>query len=424
MAFQHGLSGLNASSRALDVIGNNIANGSTVGFKGSTAQFADVFAASLTGGGGGQIGIGTKLANVSQQFTQGNVTTTNNPLDVAINGRGFFRLSDGGAISYSRNGQFELDKEGYVVSSTGLRVTGYQADAATGAITGALGDVKLSQSDIAPKFTDAMALGANLDANALDLGGWVPPVAGPPATAPDGYNSSTSLSIYDSLGNSHIMTLYFVKTATAGQWEVNATIPDENGVITEVATGFPATIQFGPDGKLDAATLALMPINPVTIPFDTLFPTSGPDPLSFTAELSTMTQYGSPFSVNELTQTGYASGRIAGFSIGADGLIQGRYSNGQTKTLGQLALANFVNPQGLTAVGNNQWTESPESGQALVGVPGSGTLGVLQSAAVEDSNVDMTQELVNMIVAQRAYQANAQTIKTQDQVMQTLVNLR
>lgn len=422
MAFQHGLSGLNASSKALDVIGNNIANGSTVGFKGSVAQFADVFAASLMGGGGGQIGIGTRLANVSQQFTQGNITTTNNPLDVAINGRGFFRLSDNGAISYTRNGQFELDKDGYIVTSTGLKVTGYQADA-NGLITGALGNLQLSQADIPPQFTSTAAVSANLDANAtVPTAAWVDPNPGAsPAVALDvkSFNHSTSMTVYDSLGNSHIVGMYFRMTA-ANTWDVYATVDGYGGAVgNPVVTGLP----FTSSGVID--TTAYTPPSLISLDLTVPNPTNGATtPLDINFDFSKMTQYGSAFSVNELSQNGYASGRIAGFSIGADGVVQGRYSNGQTMTLGQLALANFVNPQGLNAIGNNQWAESPESGQALVGAPGSGTLGMLQSAAVEDSNVDMTQELVNMIVAQRAYQANAQTIKTQDQVMSTLVNLR
>lgn len=422
MSFQQALSGLNASSKSLDVIGNNIANASTVGFKASQTQFADVFASSLSGGGGGQVGIGTRLAGVSQQFTQGNVTTTNNPLDVAINGRGFFRLDSNGVISYSRNGQFQLDKDGYLVNNGGLNVTGYQVDA-SGNLTGALGNLQLSQADIAPKLTGTATISANLDANSIaPTATWVDPdpgVSPPVALDMNSFNSSTSMTVFDSLGNSHVLGLYFVKTA-ANTWDVNAVLDGYGTAVTNPAlTGLPFTAA----GTVDPA--AYTPPSAFSLDLTVPNPTGGAaSPLDINFDFSNMTQYGAAFSVSQLAQDGYTSGRLAGFNVGDDGVIKGRYSNGQTKDLGQVALANFINPQGLAAVGDNQWVESASSGQPLVGSPGSGTLGALQASSVEDSNVDMTQELVAMIIQQRAYQANAQTIKTQDQVLQTLVNLR
>lgn len=437
MSFQQALSGLNASSKSLDVIGNNIANSSTVGFKASQAQFADVFAASLSGGGGGQIGIGTRLATVAQQFTQGNITTTNNPLDVAINGRGFFRLSDSGTISYSRNGQFQMDKEGYIISNTGSRLTGYMADPATGVITGALGDLQLSQADKDPSATSALTMAANLDANAIAPATtafpWVAPASATDVPDPRTYNSATSFTVYDSLGNSHIVNTYFVKSTVAptapatsvwnaymsidGRWDMGSTgVPAAPNAIFEFDTAGQVVPTSTTINNITFTT-SLLPVGSpagaanITIPA-TSFDYSG------------MTQFGSPFSVSTLYQNGYTSGRLAGFSIGQDGVILARYSNGQSQNLGQVALANFINPQGLSAKGDNKWVETPDSGQPLVGGPGTGVLGLLQSASVEEANVDLTQELVAMIVQQRAYQANAQTIKTQDQVMQTLVNLR
>lgn len=425
MSFQQALSGLNASAKSLDVIGNNIANASTVGFKASQTQFADVFASSLSGGGGGQVGIGTRLAGISQQFTQGNVTTTNNALDVAVNGRGFFRLSNNGEISYSRNGQFQLDKDGYLVNNTGLNVTGYQVDA-NGNLTGALDNLRLSQADIAPKLTGTASVSANLNANATPpTAAWVPPNPGaspPVALDMNSFNSSTSMTVFDSLGNSHIMGLYFAKTA-ANTWDVYTTV-DGYGTAAAV-TNVPALtgLPFTTAGVVDSA--AYTPPTAMSLNLNIPNPSGGAaTPLAISFDFSNMTQYGAEFSVSELAQDGYTSGRLAGFNVGSDGVIKGRYSNGQTKNLGQIALANFINPQGLAAVGDNQWVESANSGQPLVGSPGSGTLGVLQASSVEDSNVDMTQELVAMIIQQRAYQANAQTIKTQDQVLQTLVNLR
>ena len=427
MGFQTGLSGLNASSKNLDVIGHNVANSATVGFKASQAQFADVFAASLSGGGASQVGIGTKLANVAQQFTQGNITATNNPLDIAINGRGFFRLSDAGAISYTRNGQFQLDKDNYIVTSAGLNLTGYQADA-SGTITGALGNLQLNTADIDPTITSTIAIGANLDSRLTAP--TAPLVAGtltgtaPNFNAPDpaSYNSSTSLSIYDSLGNAHTATYYIVKDSAApNTWNVLMTV--DNGVNNAGAITPVTSLTFDTSGKL--VTPAGPPLGAVTgvpVAWNASLGVTSPQVLDFNF-LGT-TQFGSAFGVSTLSQDGFTSGRMAGFSIAADGTVQGRYTNGQTRTLGQVTLANFANPQGLQQLGDNQWAESASSGAPLVGAPGTASLGVLQSSATEDSNVDLTQELVNMIVAQRAYQANAQTIKTQDQIQQTLVNLR
>lgn len=431
MSFQQGLSGLNAAAKNLDVIGNNVANASTVGFKTSQAQFADVYAASLSGAGASQTGLGTKVTTISQAFTQGNVSSTNNPLDVAITGKGFFRLSSNGAITYTRNGQFQLDKDGFIVSSAGLRLTGYQVDATTNPpkISGALGDMQLNTADINPKPTTVASPVVNLDSGSSVIAGAWPATLTPavPATVPvtydqpssSLYNSSTSTSIYDSQGNSHVATLYFTKTA-ANTWAVHGTVDGGTANGGKVLTF--SQLVFGPDGQLTA------PLGP-PIGQGTAQAISWSDPgvdpaQTLNLNFNGTTQFGSPFGVNALTQDGYTSGRLAGFNVGIDGIVLGRYTNGQTKMMGQVALANFANPQGLQALGDNQWSESPTSGQALVGIPGTSSLGSLQSGAVEDSNVDLTAELVNMITAQRNYQANAQTIKTQDSIMQTIVNLR
>ncbi|MBZ0106819.1 MAG: flagellar hook protein FlgE [Sulfuricella denitrificans] len=431
MGFQTGLSGLNASSKNLDVIGNNVANASTVGFKTSQAQFSDVFAASLAGAGASQIGIGTKLAAVAQQFTQGNISVSNNTMDVAINGRGFFVLSNNGTATYTRNGQFQLDKEGYIVTSGGLNVTGFQVDS-SGNVTGAMGNLRMNTADISPKPTAIASPVVNLDSRStVPTGGAFPAAltAIVPATTPptyvqpttDMYNSSTSTTIYDSLGNPHVATLFFGKTAAAGTWDVHAII--DGGSYNAGAVLTFDQLVFDTSGNLTAP--AGPPIGLGTAQAIAWDATMGVDVAqTLNLNFNGTTQFGSPFGVNALTQDGFASGRLSGFSIGSDGVVQGRYTNGQVNTLGQLALANFANPQGLQPLGDNQWTESPSSGQALIGAPGTSSLGVLQSGAVEESNVDLTAELVNMIVAQRAYQANAQTIKTQDQVLQTLVNLR
>lgn len=412
MGFQSGLSGLNNAAKNLDVIGNNVANANTVGFKGSRALFADVYANSLTGSGSGQIGIGTKVEMVQQEFTQGNVTVTNNPLDIAINGQGFFRLSDSGTVTYSRNGQFHLDNAGYVVNSDDLALTGYGVDASGAIIASSPAPLRISTADINPRATTEFDATLNLDSRAAAIAAAFDP--NDPAT----FTSSTSGTVYDTLGNAHVLTLYFVKAATAGQWSVYGTV--DGTATTDVSlgggAGSPATLDFDNTGALTTA----MPLTGVQLTI-----TSGAvTPIAFDLDFSGSTQFGSGFSVNALAQDGYTSGRLTGFNVGADGMILGRYSNGQSKTLGQVVLANFANPQGLHPLGNNVWEETTDSGLAVIGAPQSGALGSLQSAAVEESNVDLTQELVNMITAQRIYQANAQTIKTQDQVLQTLVNLR
>jgi flagellar hook protein FlgE len=406
MSFQQGLSGLNAAAKSLDAIGHNIANANTVGFKASQAQFADVFANSLTGAGGGGTGIGTKVSAISQQFTQGSITVSSNPLDIAINGQGFFRLSDAGAVSYTRNGQFHVDNAGYIVNADGARVTGYIADGAGVLNTAALADLRIPTGGVLPNATSEIAAQVNLDSRNAPLS-----AAAFNINNPATYHDSTSVAVYDTLGNAHTMSTYFVKTA-ANEWSVFASA---NGA--QIGAGAVGTLTFTQNGLIDTGA--------TTLPFNIAAPVAtGAAPLGFTLTFAGTTQFGAPFGVNALHQDGYTSGRLAGFGVDGDGTLMGRYTNGQSNVLGQFVLANFTNPQGLLSIGGTAWAESTESGAALVGAPQSGSLGALQSSAIEDSNVDLTAELVSMITAQRFYQANAQTIKTQDAVLQTLVNLR
>lgn len=407
MSFQQGLSGLNAASKTLEVIGNNVSNANTVGFKQSRAEFADVYANSLTGGGASQIGIGTNLANVSQQYTQGNITSTSNTLDIAINGGGFFRMSNNGAVTYSRNGQFQMDKFGYIVDAENKRLTGYTADANGVLSTGAPSEININTADLQPSASTEYKGVVNLDSRKTAL-----PAAGFDPSDPTTYHNSTAVTVFDSLGNEHTVQNFFVKTAP-GTWSVFTTA---DGISTPALPASTATMSFSGTGV--APTIA--PATP-TVNFA---PTTGANAVALTMDFAGSTQFGSNFSINSLSQDGFTSGRLASFNTGKDGTIVGRYTNGQSKTLGQVVLANFVNPNGLQSLGGNAWVESADSGVPLIGTPNTGSMGVLQSSAVEDSNVDLTAELVNMITAQRVYQANAQTIKTQDQVLQTLVNLR
>ena len=432
MGFQQGLSGLSASSKSLDTIGNNIANSGTIGFKSGSAQFADVFAASLNGAGASPVGIGSKVSAIVQQFTQGNISVTNNPLDTAINGGGFFQMDDGtGGTIYARNGQFQLDKDGFIVSAQGLQLKGIAA--VNGVIATGSPPVPLRLFDPTqslsgtPQMTGGSASSSGIQAN-VNLDSRV----GAPVTAPfnfgdpTSYNQSTATTIYDSLGNPHTYSIYFVKTAVAGSWNVFATLTNPPGAVptfTDLSAGGTTpvgTLTFNTVGALSSAPF------PVTLTAAQLgYPGAVVAVQPFPVDFSGSTQYGAQFAVNAMLQDGYSSGTLAGFNIGKDGVVLGRYTNGQTKPVGQVVLASFRNPQGLQPLGDNRWSQSPSSGDPIIGIPGSsGQYGVLQASSLEDSNVDLTAELVNMITQQRAYQANAQTIKTVDSILQTLVNLR
>lgn len=511
MSFQQGLSGLNGAARSLDVIGNNIANSSTVGFKGSTTQFADVYASSLNGAGGISPGIGVKVAAIAQQFTQGNIEATNNPLDIAINGAGFFRIEQAGVVQYSRNGQFSLDKSGYIVNAQGAQLTGYGLNAQGQLSAGAPVPLRIDTADQPPKVTSAINIELQLDSRTQ------PPTKQPfNADDPDTYNKQSPMSIYDTLGNPHTLSTYYVKTgpgtwdvytsndgveatalkaagvtqtdptvtAARAAWEAQTKTVPQNpanlaAALNAYATAAAAAVnaQAGPAGatadnqaevtaaamtaalvpgtspeQVNAAMLKVLKVEPKpvgTLNFNTngvlnmatsgntvqmngrfaldipVVPSTGAElVIPATIDFAGTTQYGTSTSEKRLEQDGYKAGSLQRFSTGADGTILGQYSNGQTKPLGQVILANFTNPNGLEPLGNNAWAESTDSGEALIGTPNTGGMGVLQSSATEASSVDLTAELVNMITAQRAYQANAQTIKTQDSVLQTLVNLR
>ena len=469
MAFQQGLSGLNSASKALDATSNNIANSSTVGYKSSSTHFGDVYASSLAGGGANQVGIGVNVAAIHQQFTQGNITSTNNPLDISINGAGFFRMDTNGAPTYSRNGQFHLDKNGYIVNDQGLKLTGYAAKSGI-VVPSTPTPIQISASDLAPIATGAPNAGAfsgvksnlNFDsrsatkdpvtvgaaATAAYYAAQVPPVtaltaspaqvaaaatAASTATAnlvafdptkPQSYNYSTALSVYDTLGNPHTLTMFLVKTATPGTWNTHFTV---DSTAESFVTGSNVTnLVFGPSGSLTSPANGSMDLSiDLNATMGALGSTNGAvSPLAFKVDFTGSTQFGSAFGTNRLEQNGYAAGHLVGLSAGTDGVIQGRYSNGQTFNQGQIVLANFTNPNGLQSLGNNQWVETSVSGPALVGAPNTSSLGTLTASTVEESNVDLTAELVNLITQQRNYQANAQSIKTQDQIMQTLVNLR
>ncbi len=420
MSFQQGLSGLNATSKHLEVIGNNVANANTFGAKASRAEFADMYANALNGAGTTPVGIGVQLQAVSQQFTQGNISATNNPMDLAINGGGFFQVTDGlNPALYTRNGQFKVDREGYVVNNDGLRLVGYPADPTGVILPGNASALRLPTAGIEPQATTEIEMELNLDSRAADTA----PTVGPAIdfSDPRTYNSATSMTVFDVLGQDVALTYYFQK-AGSDTWNVFITAngtPINGTVAAPLAS---ATITFPPTGGAPTA-----PVGPVAIDIPATTNANGAQTrpiLGVQLDLDGARQFGAPFGVTNLRQDGYAPGQLTSVAVEANGVLMARYSNGQNRPAGQIELATFRNPQGLQPLGGNTWARSYASGDPIVGVPGEGNLGVLQAGALEESNVDLTAELVNMMTAQRIYQANAQTIRTQDQVLQTLVQLR
>ncbi|WP_237044970.1 flagellar hook protein FlgE [Aquipseudomonas alcaligenes] len=440
MAFNIGLSGLRAATNDLNVTGNNIANAGTAGFKQSRAEFADVYAASVLGTGSNPRGSGVLLADVSQLFNQGNINYTQNALDLAINGNGFFVTSNNGEISYTRAGYFGTDRDGFVVNNFGYRLQGYAVDAAGNLQNGIVDDIQIRTAAQSPRTTENIAQTFNLNSNNT-----VPTTVPFDPADPTSYNSSTSTNIYDSQGNAHVFTQYFVKTGP-NTWNMNVLIdgrtPTDAALEPPVEATIPLT--FTAAGQLDTAALdaAVLPAGFTSTngviqfsgwdpaaPDGSTPPVWGPNGAQTPSQpieidLRTSTQFASAFAVTAVSQDGYTTGELAGLEIDDTGVIFARYTNGQSLIQGQVVLANFANVQGLTPVGKTAWVQSFQSGEPVVGTPRSGTLGALQAGALEDSNVELSDQLVNLIVAQRNYQANAKTIETESAITQTIINLR
>lgn len=400
MSFETALTGLNAASADLDVTGNNVANSATTGFKYSRAEFADIYASSNLGAAQDAVGQGVRLGAVSQQFTQGQLDFTGNTLDLAVNGTGFFALSDNGSVSYTRNGAFQLDRDGYIVDAKGRHLTGYLAGP-SGAVSGAQGDLQVNVGNVAPKATSQISLSANLNSGSDAI------TSAFDATDSSTYNFSTSTTVYDAQGKDHLATLYFQKQSD-NVWDVYVDGNDGNG-----AQG-PATVTFDSNGNFVSAT------GTTTYSFNY----GGAGTSSIAVDFSSLTQYGSAFDVKELSQDGYAAGQFSGLGVESDGRIQARFTNGQSQTLGQITLSRFPSPQKLQQIGDTNWVETYASGSPITAAPGSSGLGSLQGGALEKSNVDLTAQLVHMITAQRNFQANSQMINTQNQVTQDILNIR
>jgi flagellar hook protein FlgE len=424
MSFNTALSGLNAAQSDLSVTSNNIANVSTTGFKESRAEFADIYSAGSLGTAQTAIGSGVLLAQVAQQFTQGNLEFTRNTLDMAISGEGFFVLSDSSSsndLLYTRAGAFGVDANGNVVNSAGqaLRVYPVNPDGTVTA-TSLSSTVPLQVPDTAgaPTPTANIDIGVNLPSN----GAILDPLLFDP-TSPATYNASTSVTIYDSLGEPHIATSYYIKTApnTWAQYlQVDGNPVDIAGGTAGAGGQLYGTLTFNNVGAFTGESPSPMTTAPLGF-------TNGADPtqsLVLDYANNSPTQFASPFAVNTLRQDGFPIGRLTGIDIGENGVVRANYSNGQQIALGKIALARFTNNQGLQQIGNTVWRETVDSGIALPGEAGTSSFGIIRGGALETSNVDLTAELVDLITAQRNFQANAKSIETSNAVTQTIIQIR
>ncbi len=436
MSFNIGLSGLYAANKQLDVTGNNIANVATTGFKSSRAEFEDVYSATRLGTGSKTIGNGVRLANVSQQFSQGDVNNTGNVLDMGIQGNGFFILSDNGSLSYTRAGAFKTDAENYVVDNNGNRLQGYGVDSNGKIINGVLTDLKIDTSSLKPNPTTKVDQTMNL--NSAET---TPTVATFSPTDTNSYNKTISTKVYDSQGNEHTMDQYYVKTGT-NAWRVYTYMDGRSPAnpATTPPVAITADITFNSDGSINTLTAGAgwtktgntltmtgwvpgavtnAATTPVTWgPNGSVAATGG---IAFNMALTT--SYNSPTARTAQYQDGYATGQISSLTIDASGVMTANFSNQQTKAIGQVAVASFANEQGLQPVGGTRWKETFASGVAGVDAPKTGTLGAVVSNSLEESNVNLTNELVDLIKAQSNYQANAKTISTQSTIMQTIIQM-
>ena len=446
MGFTTALSGLNAAANNLSVTGNNIANANTTGFKKSRSEFVDVYASSVAGVSKIQPGAGVRVAEVAQQFNQGNMDYTENSLDMGITGDGFFTLAENptdlNSLVYSRAGAFKVDSNGLVVNSQGQALLAYAPNGTTvaaGFSQGVLKTVSLNIGAGLPVSTTNVALKVNVDANATTI-----PVATPfDPLDPTSYTKQTSVTVFDSLGASHIQTTYFRAGPTVGatrDWYVYNYITDNPAAPVAVATtaggtGFGVTVGGVKDAvaglanagvvlTFDSTGKLITPANGQSQLASWTPPASSAGPVTVKMNYSGSTHLAQVFSVDGLTQDGLAAGKLTGIAIDDTGVIFARFSNGGSTPLGKVALTRFANPQGLSKLGDTTWGQSSSSGVPIPGEAGTGNFGTIQSGALEQSNVDLSAQLVNLIVAQQSYQANSQTISTENTIIQTILNIR
>ena len=438
------VSGLETASTAISVIGDNIANANTPGFKEKRAEFSAVLGQSITSGAGfSQIGAGARVNDVGTIFSQGVFETTQRNTDLGIEGRGFFVLQNQTGRSYTRSGIFGFDSTGLLVDSNQNRVQGYGINAATGQSNGVLGDIQVNLPLSPPQPSSLIQLAMNLDANetAIPAGGPSPPSVFDPANAEVTSNFREVVTVYDSLGSARDATVFFSKVG-ANQWEFNVTLPDGD---SGARTGEPFVLQAGGTGLLTFNTVGeLESINPlgggpgnvdptITFAFDTSNGAAASQDISFGLGPVTTpgglqtgavtTQFNRPTVTNTASQDGFSSGTLTALNIDNDGTLVGVFSNGETTPLARIALANFGNVEGLTEIGGSRLIESIESGAPIIAAANSGNLGSIRSSSFEKSNVDLPKQFVNLIVSQRAFQANTRTVSVTNELLANLVQL-
>jgi len=436
MSFNIALSGISAAKKDLDVTANNIANVNTIGYKESRAEFADVYASSLFTNSSTKAGDGATTAQVAQQFHQGSLAFTNNALDLAITGPGFFVTSDGldsKDLTYTRAGAFKLNNENFIVDSNGNYLQTYpvNSDGSSAAInlTSTKG-LQIPETAGVPVKSAMVTMAANLPANATGK-----TVANFDLSDPATYNHSTSITIYDSLGESHVQTSYFVKDDTAtNQWamfssvdgtKVDAVAPTTNLTAATAGTAHVgAVLNFNSSGVYQQPANPDISLQPLGTPGAGIFTSGADGTQAINVRLDKPTQFSSGFEVTSLEQDGLTVGRLTGVEIGPDGLVKATYSNGSSQPLGRVAMARFRNEQGLTQIGNTSWKASQGSGEPLAGEGDSGTFGTIKSAALEQANVDLTTELVDLIAAQRNFQANSRALEVNQTLSQTILQIR
>lgn len=403
MAFNTSISGLQAAQKDMGVISNNIANVGTTGFKRSDSLFAELYTSSL-GGAGTQPGSGVTLERIRSDFGQGSFEFTSSQLDLAIDGNGLFVLQNGAETLYTRAGAFRLDNDGFVVTEGGASLQGYGADD-NGQINTALGNLQITNALLAQKPTQEIAFQGNLDSRATA------PAAEPfDATNPETYNFTSTTTVYDSAGAAHQVTMYFAKDATvASQYNVTVSIDD----VVQPET---AALLFDNTGVLDATSVTALNL--------ASYAPANANAQPINIDFSTITGYGATSATSGVTQDGYAAGQLAGFEFDRTGVAYATYTNGETRAVGQVALATFTNPSGLQSAGKTNFAESSTSGVASIGTPDSGARGVIRPSALESANVDLTVELLALIEAQRNFQSNAQAIQNANDASQAILQLR
>jgi flagellar hook protein FlgE len=445
MSFNIGLSGLYAANKQLDVTGNNIANVATTGFKSSRAEFEDVYSATKLGTGSKTVGNGVRLANVSQQFGQGDIGNTGNVLDMGIQGNGFFVLSNNGSLTYTRAGTFKTDSAGYVTNSDGTaRLQGYGVDENGKILNGVLTDLRIDTSNLAPKSTNTVSSTINLNSTATEIDQTVATNKFDPSK-PETFTKQFSTPIFDTQGNQHTMDQYMVKTG-ANTWDTYTLIDGRNPDGTSTTgTGavdpIPSTMSFDTSGKLvSVSTPVTPPTTPPTATFgndlkitnwtpgtvtDGVWKANGAaaDPAGVTISMASTTQFNADTARSIPVQNGFATGQITNLTIDGSGVLLANFSNNQTQAIGQISLASFANEQGLQPVGGTSWKETYVSGIPGYDSAQTGTLGSIVSNSLEESNVNLTNELVDLIKAQSNYQANAKTISTESTIMQTIIQM-